>query len=162
MSEDPQARQELSARIHQRRVGVAAFLRRARPRRNRLTNIAIIGSALAAAVTVGPAVGGNRFTAAVQGVFSLRDDSTVWRILCLAAVLLSLAAALATNLANSHALSVQVSAAEACNAELDGLESALAFGHLPIDDAVELYRQYVAKVSFIDDSPLPLPQPGVD
>ena len=79
-----------------------------------------------------------------------------------AAVLLSLAAALATNLANSHALSAQVSAAEACSAELDGLESALAFGHLPIDDAVELYRQYVAKVSFIDNAPQPLPQPGVE
>ncbi len=162
MSEDPQARQELSARIRERRVGVAAFLRRARPRRNRLTNIAIIGSSLAAAFTVGPAVGGTRFTAAVQDAFSFRDDSTVWRVLCLAAVLLSLAAALATNLANSHALSAQVSAAEACSAELDGLESALAFGHLPMDDAVELYRQYVAKVSFIDNAPQPSPQPGAD
>ena len=153
MSEDPQVRQELSARIHQRRGSVAAYLRRARPRRNRLTNISIVGSALAAAFTVGPAVGGTRFTVAVQDIFSLRDDSVVWRVLCLAAVLLSLAAALATNLANSHALATQVSAAEACSAELEGLESALAFGHLPIDDAVGLYRQYVAKVPFIEDPP---------
>lgn len=152
MTEDPQARQDLSARIHQRRASVLAFLRTARPRRNRLTNISIVGSALAAVLTLGPAVGGTRFTGAVQGIFSLRDDSTVWRVLCLAAVLLSLAAALATNLANSHALAQQVSAAEACSAELDGLESALQFGHLPIDNAVEMYRQYVAKVSFIDDA----------
>ncbi|WP_104091122.1 hypothetical protein [Arthrobacter sp. GMC3] len=152
MTEDPQARQDLSARIHQRRASVLAFLRTARPRRNRLTNISIVGSALAAVLTLGPAVGGTRFTGAVQGIFSLRDDSTVWRVLCLAAVILSLAAALATNLANSHSLAQQVSAAEACSAELDGLESALQFGHLPIDNAVEMYRQYVAKVSFIDDA----------
>ncbi|MGO4384981.1 hypothetical protein [Specibacter sp. RAF43] len=153
MSEDPQARQELSAHIIQRRSSILAFLRDARPRRNRLINISIFGSALAAVLTVGPAVGGTRFTGAVQGIFSLHDDSIVWRVLCLAAVLLSLAAALATNLANSHAVAAQVTAAEACSAELDGLVSALAFGHLPTDNAVELYRQYVAKVSFIDDAP---------
>ncbi|MHA7269341.1 hypothetical protein [Arthrobacter sp. HLT1-20] len=154
MSEDPQVRQDLTARIHHRRASVLAFLRTARPRRNRFTHISIIGSALAAVFTVGPAVGGSRFTESVQEVFSLRDDSVVWRVLCLAAVLLSLAAAVATNLANSHALSAQVTAAEAASAELDGLESALKFGTLPTDNAVELYRQYVAKVAFIDDAPL--------
>ncbi|WP_245933599.1 hypothetical protein [Arthrobacter livingstonensis] len=153
MSDGPQERQQLSARIEQRRSAVMAFLRKARPRRNRLTNISIVGSALAAVLTVGPAVGGTRFTGALQGIFSLGDDSIVWRVLCLAAVLLSLAAALSTSLANSHAVAAQVSAAEACNAELDGLEAALAFGQLPTDKAVELYRQYVAKVSFIDDAP---------
>lgn len=153
MSEDPQVRQELSAHIQQRRSSIMGFLRTARPRRNRLTNMSVFGSALAAVLTVGPAMGGTRFTAAIQGIFSLRDDAIVWRVLCLAAVVLSLAAALATNLANSHAVAAQVSAAEACSAELDGLESALAFGHLPTDDAVALYRQYVTKVAFIDDAP---------
>lgn len=154
MSEEPQVRQNLTAHIHQRRAGVMAYLRTARPRRNRLSTISIVGSVLAAAFTVGPAVGGNRFTQAVQDIFSLSDDSTVWRILCLAAVLFSLTAALAGNLANSRALAAQVSAAEAASAELEGLESALNFGTLPTDNAVELYRQYVAKVAFIDDAPL--------
>ncbi|MGA7205550.1 MAG: hypothetical protein WBX27_13070 [Specibacter sp.] len=153
MSEDPQARQQLSAHIERRRSNIRSFLGRARPRRNRLTTVAVVGSTLAAALTVGPAIGGTRFTTGIQGILSLRDDSIVWRVLCMVAVLLSLAAALATNLANSHAISSQVSAAEACSAELDGLESALAFGHLPTDDAIDLYRQYVAKVSFIDDDP---------
>lgn len=155
MSDEQQLRQDLSARIHQRRGSVLNFLRTARPRRNRLTNISIVGSALAAAFTVGPALGGTKFTGAVQALFSLRDDAIVWRVLCLAAVLLSLAAALATNLANSHALAAQVSAAEAASAELDGLESALSFGQMPTDNAIELYRQYAAKVAFIDDAPLP-------
>jgi len=151
VSEDPQAREELSLHIEQRRSAVKAFLSTARPRRKRLAYISIAGSALAALATVGPAAGGSRFTAAVQGIFSLGDDSIVWRILCLAAVLLSLAAALATNLANSQNVASQVSAAEACNAELDGLETALTFGHMTTDNAVALYRQYVAKVAFIED-----------
>ena len=102
MKEDPRTRQQLSDLIEQRRSSVRSFLRRARPRRNRLTNMSVFGSSLAAALTVGPAVGGTKFTAGVQALFSLQDSASVWRILCLGAVLLSLAAALATSLANSH------------------------------------------------------------
>lgn len=152
MNENPDDRQQLSVHIARRRTAINSYLSRAKPRRNRLVNVAVIGSTLAAALTAGPAVGGTRFTSGVQDIFSLADDSTVWRVLCLGAVLLSLAAALATNLSNSHSVSAQVSAAEACSAELDGLEFAVAFGHLPIDDAVTLYGQYVAKVSFIADT----------
>ena len=78
----------------------------------------------------------------------------MWRILCLAAVLFSVAAALSTSLANLHEIATKVSAAEASNAELSGLEVALSFGHLDLDDAIQLYQQYVAKVSFVDDPPV--------
>ena len=74
----------------------------------------------------------------------------MWRVLCLAAVLLSLAAALATNLSNSHSVADRVSAAEACMAQLEGLRMALEFGHLGTDDAVQLYQQYVAHIGFVD------------
>ncbi|WP_230120115.1 hypothetical protein [Arthrobacter sp. Bi83] len=112
-----------------------------------------MGSALAAMVTAGPAAGGTGFTEAVQGIFSLGDDSVVWRFLCLAAVILSVAAALATNFANSHALTDRVSAAETTNAQLEGLQDTLDFGHIPIDDALKLYQQYVAQIPFVDQLP---------
>ncbi|MFF2347057.1 hypothetical protein [Pseudarthrobacter sp. NPDC058119] len=114
--------------------------------------MSVIGSALAAALTVGPAAGGTKFTEGVQALLSLDDDSTVWRILCLVAVLCSLTAAVSTGLSNSHELASRVSAAEACSAELEGLAGALAFGHLHPEDAVRLYQQYIAKVAFIDDA----------
>lgn len=152
MEDETAARRELSERIERRRFSISSFLQRARPRRSRLTTVSVVGSALAAALTAIPAFGGTGFTASVQGTFSLADSSTVWRLLCLAAMVFSLAAALATNLANSHSLATQVTAAEACNAELDGLQTALAYGHLPIDDAVQLYQQYVAKVAFVDEA----------
>ncbi len=153
MSEPTDNRQQLAAHIARRRSEINSYLRRAKPRRKRLVNVSVTGSTLAAAVTVGPSVGGTDFTSAVQSIFSLANDSTVWRILCLCAVFLSVGAALATNLSNSHSASEHLSAAEAASAELDGLESAVAFGHLPIEDAVKLYGQYTAKVSFISQPP---------
>lgn len=153
MKEDPASRQQLSELIEQRRSSIRLFLQHARPRRNRLTNTSVIGSALAAALTVGPAAGGTKFTEGIQALLSLSDDSIVWRTLCLAAVICSLTAAVATGLANSHELTARVSAAEACNTELAGLEGALSFGQLSLEDALRLYQQYIAKVSFVDDAP---------
>jgi hypothetical protein len=155
MDEDAAARKELSARIEERRGTIRDFLRRTRPRRSRLTNISILGSSLAAAFTVGPAAGGSRFTDAVKNLFALPDDSVVWRVLCLGAVLLSLAAAVATNLANSADVASQVSAAEACLGELEGLQLSLSLGNAPLDEVIQAYRQAIAKVSFLTDAPVP-------
>ncbi|WP_138444231.1 hypothetical protein [Sinomonas susongensis] len=155
MDEDAGARKELSALIEERRGTIRDFLRRARPRRSRLTNISLLGSSLAAAFTVGPAAGGTKFTEALKNLFALADDSVVWRVLCLAAVLLSITAAIATNLANSSNVAAQVSAAEACLGELEGLQLSLSLGNVPLDDIVQAYRQAIAKVPFLDDVPVP-------
>ncbi|MET3919917.1 hypothetical protein [Arthrobacter sp. UYEF20] len=151
MDEAPDTRQLLSTRIEQKQQAVRSYLGRERPRRNKLSNISVVGSALAAMLTAGPAFGGTGFTEALQGIFSLGDDSVVWRVLCLLAVLLSVAAALATNFANSHSLSDRVSAAETVNAQLEGLQDTLSFGHIAVDDALKLYQQYVAQVAFVDE-----------
>lgn len=153
MDESADTRQRLSDRIDQKQQAIRSYLGRERPRRNRLSNISIVGSALAAMLTAGPAVGGTGFTEAIQGIFSLGDDSIVWRFLCLAAVILSVAAALATNFANSRALGEKVSAAESANAQLDGLQLSLNFGNLAVADALKLYQQAVAPVAFVDEAP---------
>ncbi|RAM38245.1 hypothetical protein [Arthrobacter globiformis] len=153
MDESADTRQRLSNRIDQKQQAIRSYLGRERPRRNRLSNISIVGSALAAMLTAGPAVGGTGFTESIQGIFSLGDDSVVWRFLCLAAVILSVAAALATNFANSRALGEKVSAAESANAQLDGLQLSLTFGNLAVADALKLYQQAVAPVAFVDEVP---------
>jgi hypothetical protein len=153
MDEPADARQRLSDRIDQKQQAIRSYLGRERPRRNRLSNISIVGSALAAVLTAGPAVGGRGFTDSIQGIFSLGDDSIVWRFLCLAAVILSVAAALATNFANSRALGEKVSAAESANAQLEGLQLSLTFGNLAVADALKLYQQAVAPVAFVDVVP---------
>jgi hypothetical protein len=151
MDESPDTRQLLSARIEQKQQAVRSYLGRERPRRNKLSNVSVVGSALAAMLTAGPAFGGTGFTEALKGVFSLGDDSIVWRVLCLFAVLLSVAAALSTNFANSHSIADRVSAAETANAQLEGLRDTLSFGHIDTGEALKLYQQYVAQVAFVDD-----------
>lgn len=150
MSEQPDKRQKLTENIEQRQLALQAFLRKARPRRNRLASTSVVGSALSAALTAGPAFGGTKFTTAAQGALSLEQSSTVWQVLCLGAVLASLAAAMATNLANSHSVAERVSAAETCNAQLEALQTALTFGNLSVEDALQLYQQYTAPVAFVD------------
>ncbi|WP_427015428.1 hypothetical protein ACQCSX_11350 [Pseudarthrobacter sp. P1] len=152
MGDEADVRQQLSARVAARRANLSAFLKRARPRRNRLANLSVAGSAVAAVMTAGPALGGKSFTATVQGSLGIEDSSTVWRVLCLVALLVSVAAAVATNLSKSRDLDGRVTAAETCNAELEGLETMLEFGQLPLQDAVKLYQQYVAKVPFVDEA----------
>ena len=83
MPDDPRAREELLAQIEARRAGVAAFLHDVRPRRNRLTNISIISSAMAAVFVAGPALGGTKFTDGVKEELSLASGASVWRPLCL-------------------------------------------------------------------------------
>jgi hypothetical protein len=142
-------RQQLSERIGEQQDAVLAFLQKERPRRNRLINLSVWGSVLAAILTVGPAVGGTRFTTALQGIFSLRESSLVWQVLCLIAVILSAGAALATNLASSHSVAAKVTAAEVCNAQLDALRLALDLGQIDPGEAGKLLQQHVAQVSFI-------------
>lgn len=150
MSESPEARQRLSTLIDDKRQAIRAYLARERPRRNRLSNVSIVGSALAAVLTAGPAVGGTKFTEALGRIFALGDDSIVWRVLCLFAVILSVAAALSTNFATSRSVADRVSAAETCNAQLEGLAVSLDIGHIDIDEAVKLYQQYAGQVAFVD------------
>ena len=145
-----EARRKLSDFIEDQEAAILAYLRRERPRRNRLTNISVWGSVLAAILTAGPAFGGTKFTSAAQGVFSLHESSIVWQILCLSAVILSGVAALTTNLANSHAVAAKVTAAETCKAQLGALQVALDLGYLEPEAAVKLLQQYVAQVPFID------------
>ena len=153
MDETSDTRQRLSSRIDEKQKDLRSYLGRERPRRNRLANISIVGSATAAALTAGPAVGGTGFTNAVAEFFNLSDDSIVWRGLCLLAVIASIAAALATNFATSRSVADRVSAAETASAQLEGLQVALNFGHIEIDEAVKLYQQYATQVAFVETLP---------
>jgi cytochrome bd-type quinol oxidase subunit 2 len=153
MPEDDRLRRDLLARIEQRRAGVQAFLRANRPRIRRRANVTIVLSSLAAVFTAGPALGGVPFAESVQNSLGLSTESIVWRVLCLAAMLVSVGAAVMTNIAKSQDAEARLSTVEAVNAELDGLAGLLHYGHLSVDDAVKLYQQYTAKVPFVEDVP---------
>jgi MFS family permease len=153
MGDNADVRLELIRRIEARRASINAFLRRVRPRSTRLANISIISSAAAAAFTAGPAFGGVTFAEAVQRIFSLSGSSIVWRVLCLVAMLVSLVAAISAHLNKSQDMAAQLSAAEACNAELEGLQTLVEFAQLSVGDAAELYQKYITKIPFVEEGP---------
>src|SRR4051794_615533 len=98
MTDDTDLRRDLGARIEARRTAVQNFLQHHRPRIRRRANVTILLSALAAAFTAGPAIGGETFAESVQDTLGLSSDSYVWRTLCLAALLVSVGAAVLTNM----------------------------------------------------------------
>jgi hypothetical protein len=159
VTEDTKLRRQLLLQIEARRNDIEAFCHEMRPRRNRLTNVSIISSAVAAIFTAGPAIGGQTFTEAVQHGFELSGSAIVWRVLCFGALIVSLVAVISTNLSKSQDLAARISAAEACYAELEGLETFLKFGELSVQEAAELYKQYVVKIPFVEESPAG-PQPS--
>lgn len=151
--DDAQVRTDLLHRISERRGSIRAYLDSVRPKADRLTFISVVSSAIAAAATAGPALGGESFTEAVGRAFSLSADSLVWRSLCFVAVIVSVVAAVTTNLNKSLDRSSRLSTAEAVSTELEGLETLLEFGELPVQDAVKLYQSYVVKIPFVEESP---------
>jgi type II secretory pathway pseudopilin PulG len=151
MVEDSDLRRDLLGRIDARRAGVQAFLRNQRPRTRRRSTVMLVLSSLAALFTAGPAVGGTTFAEGVQKVLNLPSDSYVWRVLCLLAMLVSVGAAVLTNISKSQDDVARLSTAEAANAELEGLTNLVQFGQLTVPDAVKLYQQYSVKIPFVDD-----------
>jgi hypothetical protein len=154
MSDNDELRRDLLARIDSRRSAVTQFLSTSRPGIRRRSNTTITLSSAAAIFTAGPAIGGESFSGWMQKLFGLASDSYVWRTLCLLALVVSLGAAVMSNLAKSHEEAInRMSIAEATKAELEGLATLVQFGHLSVDEAVRLFHQYSVKIPFIDDTP---------
>src|SRR2546422_9700939 len=91
---------DMVSRIRQKRTQLETFLSAARPRKRRLLNTTIVGGSLAAALTAGPAIRGQSFTAWLTGVLGLMSPS--WRLLCGAASGCSGLATVATQMLQSH------------------------------------------------------------
>jgi hypothetical protein len=151
MADDTDLRRDLLWRIEARRGSIQAFLRAHRPRTRRRATITVVLSSLAALFTAGPALGGEPFAESVQDSLGLASDSYVWRTLCLLALVVSVGAAVLTNLGKAQDDVARLSSAEAANTELEGLSGLMQFGHLSVEDGVKLYQQYIVKIPFVDD-----------
>ena len=151
VSTDVEVRQALLRRIKARRASINAFVRDLEPRGARLTTLSLVCSSVATALTAGPALGGARLTDGAANLLNLSDNSLVWRILCLAAMIASIVAAITTNMYKSRDVATRLAKAEASNAKLEGLEVLMEFGQLPTNEAVNLYQQYIAEVPFIHE-----------
>lgn len=143
----PTSRGALLARIEAKRAELSLFIQIADRRNRRLTNIAIICGAVAAALTAGPALGGKSLNAWLTAAFGL--DLPVWQLLCLGAMLCSVSATVATNLSKSHEVSARLMLAQACNAKLAGLYSQTELKSLDLRQASEQFARLLTEVPFV-------------
>jgi hypothetical protein len=141
-------RDDLLARIREKRQQVEIFVGGALPRKRRLLNITIFGGALAAAFTAGPAAGGASFTAWLTSTFGLTSPS--WQLLCGAAAVCSVAATVSTQLLKSQNIEEHVTRAQSCRAKLEVLEVGLTTGHIDTTQATSEFIRCVEEVSFLD------------
>lgn len=149
--DNAEAQEKLLARVRARRSDIRSYVDEIEPRGTRLSNVSIVCSAIATALTAGPALGGTTFTEAIQSILRIADDSPVWRVLCLSAMLLSIATVISTNLYKSYDMSARLAKAQAAGALLSGLETLIEFGQMPAQDAARLYQQYIVDVAFIPE-----------
>jgi MFS family permease len=141
---------DLLNRITQTRAQLEAFLASARPRKRRLLNTTIVGGSVAAALTAGPALGGQSFTAWLTGALGLTSPS--WRLLCAAASVSSVTAAIATQLLKSHHIEEHVMCAQGCRAKLEVLEIGLTLGQIDMRQATTEYLKCVEDTAFLETS----------
>lgn len=144
--------QRLLRRIKDRRRTIDSYLRSARPRAARLTYVSVVSSALAAALTAGPGLGGQKFVSFATDMGVGDKPTDVWQPLCLVAAVVSVIAAISANLSKSKNAEARIIHAEACNAELEGLQALVEFQQVSLEDAVKLYQQYVTRIPFVPET----------
>jgi hypothetical protein len=142
------ATDNLLAQVRVKRAEIQKFLSRAEPRKRRLLNITIIGGTLAAALTAGPAVGGQPFTAWITKTLGL--NAPAWQLLCGGAAVCSVMATVATQLLKSQNVEEQVTLAQACRAKLEVLDVGLAIGHLDLAQATSEYLRCVEEAARLE------------
>ena len=148
MTETTDSKDALLKRIGDKRAEIAAYLAKSQPRNRRLVNTAIVCSAVAAAMTAGPAFGGKTLTAWLTE--TLRLESPVWQLLCLVATLCSIAAAIATNMSKSHDIASKILRAQTGDARLEGLETLLELDQIDVAKASSLYvEKYLPEIVFV-------------
>lgn len=167
---EQEARDRLRAHVRARHESVAAYVERMGPRGERLANISVIATGLAAVFTAGPALGGARFSDAVQRAFALQTDDGVYQVLCLVALLGAVVAAITVNLVKRQQTGTRVGIAQSVAGELEILDTALEFNTVSIGDAVKQYQHCLQKISFVPEPedvathgplpPAPSPRPA--
>ena len=138
---------DLLTQIQHKRREVETLVGAALPRKRRLLNLSIVGGAFAAALTTGPAVGGQAFAAWLKASLGLTSPS--WQVLCAGATLCSLVAAVSTQLLKSTNLEERVFRGQSCRAKLEALEVGLATGQLDLARATTEYMKCLEEAAFL-------------
>jgi hypothetical protein len=138
----------LERRVLAKRDGVDRYLAAAYRHRGRLVQVTIIAGSVAAALTAAPALGGKPLADWLTAAFGL--STPAWRILCLAAMMCSLAATIATQVHKSNNYEEHIARAQGVRAALEALDFRIVSGHVSQREATNQYLKCIQDASFID------------
>lgn len=161
VEDDTSSREGLLTTVRILEKRIASYVNEKRPVSTRLSTISIVSSSIAAALTIGPAAGGQTFAETVRHGLDLSQSQTVWRALCLAAAMVAVVAAISANLNKSNNLVGRIELVEGCSAELDVLRNRFELGKLSVGDALNRYEEIRAKIPFIVVPPAGTEDPSV-
>ena len=82
------------------------------------------------------------------------SSDLAWRLLCVAAMICSLATTITTQLAKSHNVDEHISRAQSARARLEMLEASLSLRGYDHATVVEEYLQCIKDMTFVDESGL--------
>jgi hypothetical protein len=145
-------RQELLGRVRARQASIETYVRKSQRRCDLMANISIVSIAIAAALAVGPTVGGTAFAETAKKGLGREQSSSVWRLLCLASLIVYLVAAISAKLNKSNDLTARISITEASNAALEGLRADVEFSKLSVKITVAEYGQIAARILFVPEN----------
>jgi len=132
--------------LRAKRAAVAHAGKRLRRRDGALTLVSVIASAVAAALTAGPALGGPALTRALG---SAGPDTPSWRILCGVASICSLLAAVAASLHRQQEVSTRLARCQTGAARLEALELRVALKQSALAEATGEYGRIIAELPFV-------------
>lgn len=138
----------LGRQVAAKREEIDTYLAAIRARRDRLVNVTMVGGSIAAALTAGPAFGGKPFSLWLEEDVGL--IAPAWRFLCLAAMICSLAATIATQLNRARNYDTNIARAQEAWAALEALEVGIASGYLNKEEATSRYLKCLEVASVID------------
>jgi MFS family permease len=141
-------REAFLAILRAKRAAVAHAGERLRRRDATFTLVSVIASAVAAALTAGPALGGPALTRALG---SAGPDTPSWRILCGVASVCSLLAAVAANLHRQQEVTTRLARCQTGAARLEALELRVALEQGLLAEATAEYGRVIAELPFVTD-----------
>ncbi|WP_285596787.1 hypothetical protein [Kineosporia sp. NBRC 101731] len=140
------AKSRLLEMIERRQAEMDTYLAEKRLLAERLHRVTMLSSAVSALAAAGPGIGGSALTDTLGDFFRLPASLEVWRLLCLAAMLLAGAAAYSARRLAAEDLNQGIVGAAALTKELEDLATLVEFGHVDVDAAVGLLRDINARV----------------
>lgn len=144
---NPSDQQLLLTKIKTKRQQISEYLSKTEPRHSSLINSSIFASALAAALTAAPGVGGEPLISSMKKIVTF--GIPIWQMLCILATILSTLAVIANGVLKSYNMTSKITSARSCDAKLEAIQTMLELGQVDVEEAAQDYTQCLVEIPHV-------------